>query len=171
MKLYFTARNNIGSRLIRWATDGDVSHVAVGFGGAVYHATEHGFVQQSFESFASQFTIVRALEFGVPDDEGALAFTAMVPKGARYDYSAFAYFAYRAFKKKFLGQPYPSKNLLNSRGFLCTEMGGVADKVSEILGYGSLLSDDLDLAMTSPIELYYLLEIKSERAPYVIEKC
>jgi len=36
-------------------------------------------------------------------------------------------------------------------------MAGVASDVSELMGYGKILDDKIDLAITSPIELFYLL--------------
>lgn len=157
MRLYFTARKNIGSKLIRWATDGDVSHVAIGFGGAVFHSTEHGFMHQDFKSFSEKFEIKKTLEHDIPDESALLAFTGMMPKRASYDYSAFAFFAWCVFKYRFLDIPLPNKNLWNTRGYLCTEMAGVASDVSELMGYGKILDDKIDLAITSPIELFYLL--------------
>jgi hypothetical protein len=163
VKLYFTARNNIGSRLIRWATNGDVSHVAIGFGGAVFHSTEHGFVVQGFESFAAEFDIVRALTFDIPDAEACLAFTSVLPKNTSYDYTAFAYFAYRLLLEKLLGDSSPTRNRFNSAGFLCTEMVGVACEVAERLGCGPLIPKGVDLSMTTPIDLYYYLCEKSDQ--------
>lgn len=164
MNIYFTSRPNIGSKLIQWATGGDVSHCAIALGGSVYHTTEHGFEQIAFYDFDNKFKIVRSLSFDIPDDKALLAMSLIFSRGASYDYSAFLYFAWRAYLKKFHGQEIPKSNAWDSKGFLCTEMVGVADKICEILGYGSLLDDKIDLAITAPIDLYYLLETKASRS-------
>lgn len=161
MKLYFTSRDNVGSKLIRWATNGDVSHVALGLGGSVYHSTEHGFKQLHFYDFEAEFKIVRSLAFNIPDDRALLALSSLIPNNSAYDFSAFAYFAWRAYLLKYRNVPMPKKNLWNSSGYLCTETAGAADKISRLLGCGPLLDDSIDLAITSPIELYYLLEAKA----------
>jgi len=161
MNIYFTSRPNIGSKLIQWATDGDVSHVALGLGGSVYHSTEHGFKQVHFYDFEAEFKIERSLTFNIPDDKALLALSSLIPKNLSYDFSAFAYFAWRAYLYKYHKISMPKTNAWNSRGYLCTETAGAADKISRLLGYGPLLDGSIDLAITSPIELYYLLEAKA----------
>lgn len=163
MRLYFTSREQVGSRLIRWATGGDVSHCAIAFGGSVYHSTEHGFLQQHITDFAKKYQIKRGLEFDIDDAKALQIFTAVVKADAGYDYSAFAFFAWCAFKNKFLNKPYPTKNPWNSNGYLCTETVGAADLISEILTGNSLLPDGIDMSITSPIQLCKLLEQKASK--------
>jgi hypothetical protein len=163
MRLYFTARNNLGSKLIQWATDGDVSHCAIGFYGAVYHSTEHGFLQQRADEFASKYKIVRTLDFDVDDNMAMQIFTAAIKFDAGYDYSAFAFFAWCAFREKFFGKTLPKRNRWNSNGYLCTEAVGYADQISEAITGESLLAPSVDLAITSPIELFNLLKPKASK--------
>jgi hypothetical protein len=127
MEIWFTYNNTVGSKLIRWALNEPVSHVAI--------KLESGIIVHS--KFFEGVTIDWALDFKRHNTVYDVYNTYLSPTQERivlanvlnqyadksYDYGAFAYFCWRVFLNKAFARPYPSRfKLASNRKFICTEL-------------------------------------------------
>jgi hypothetical protein len=153
MRLLFCYSDKIGSRVIRWALQEEVSHVAVEFdSGLVVEATLTGIRLDWSTNFRSnhcipyEFPTIMELEA-----EGQLVWMSNLMAlfvGQKYDYAAFVYLAWRVLLLRVLGLPIPGRNKWNKKGrFMCTELAT------------AILAEDPDPTIT-PMGLY--TKLKSE---------
>lgn len=161
MNLLFVKSDKIGSRLLRWGLDEDVSHVIIEFNGK-YHQYFHAYGMRlqplSDKEFAAiGYEVVYKIELYLPYEEECVA-QDMYYKDSKYqlyDYPSFVYFGWRAALKKFFDTPYPIRNSANERDkTLCTEALYLAAEIyADITGH-IILPTGMDLAITTPKSSY-----------------
>jgi hypothetical protein len=130
MKLLWTKRNNFGSKLIEWGTDGDCSHFAVVFDdkpggyGLVFHSHIQGVGLDWFGSFVEHYQIVHCLQPKYPINEETV-YQSLVSRfcGKEYDQLAFIYFGLCLAAHKLWGLKVPLHNQWGDKNLpLCTEI-------------------------------------------------
>lgn len=162
MKLLWTKRNSLGSKLIEWGTDGDCSHFAVVFDdkpggyGLVFHSTLTSGVNIDWlGDFEKSNEVVHVMVPACEIDEEVI-YQSLVQRFYHkgYDKLAYIYFALRVLLFKGFGVKLPVKNLWGDKNrLLCTEMAK-ALKDSGVMG----LPDLADYAMISPYSLYQIMK-------------
>ena len=113
MKLIFTKSGAPLSRFIRWGLNEPVSHVGILFDNKlVFHSNLLGVHPEGIYSFKSHSELVLELELNLTLDQEEAIYQALLVKydGNPYDYSAFAYFVWRAFLYKTMNTPIPNTN-------------------------------------------------------------
>lgn len=166
MKILFTTNNRIGSRFIRWGTDGDCSHIALVFeediegSGIVFHSTgAKGTHPIWLKDFLSHNVIIYALDFS-PDLEVLTEdtiFKSIVTDhtGQGYDFKALLFWFVMGGRKKLFKTPIPAKNEWAVAGYyLCT---GLMESVQQHLP-SYFWGFNIDWEMLSPTEMYHLLK-------------
>ena len=165
MKILFTTNKKIGSRFIRWGTDGDCSHLALCFeddekgNGIVFHSTgARGTHPVWLKNFLAENTIVKALGFSpdISTDIEDRIFKKIVTDhaGEGYDFKALLFWFVMGSRKKMFGTPLPEKNEWAKAGYnLCTAMIGLLAKEIPSLFWGP----NIDWEMISPDAIYHLL--------------
>lgn len=149
MTVVFTRNSSVLSRLIRWAFDEPVSHVAFVFDSKfVIHSNLLGVQFDWFKTFSKKSEAVFYKDFDLTLENEEKVYQSLLERFDEdgYDYKAFVYFAWSALLSKMLKVPMPKNNKYNGRGFLCTEL------------YGALPSwlvpkVDQDLSITTPFQL------------------
>lgn len=152
MKVLFTKNPSlIGSRAIMWGLDEPCSHVAmVFFQSIVFHSTLAGIHLEPLVTFLEKNEIVYEIDIEVKHGKERELFDKVSKErfGGSYDMSAFLYFGWRVFLKKFFNKPLPLSNKFNSRrDEFCVEFAAT------VLGM-----DEIDTSMMSPYQLYLFLE-------------
>lgn len=152
MKIVFTTSNKIGSKLIQWILDEPVSHVAVIFPSQnkVFQSTLAGVHSLELSEFLENHEIVYEINVEVQDEK--LLYDSLIEKyeGHKYDVSAFIYFGYRAFLRKYFKIPFPKHNIFNNKHEeICVEIGADA-----------LNMKNVDASMITPYGLYLILKEK-----------
>jgi hypothetical protein len=132
MILIFTKSKKIGSRLIRWALGEEFSHFAIGFDcdpdgfGVVIHSHFRGVEIRWFKDFEKQVDEYEIYwpprELGLNEQERIWQSIVQKVAGKRYDFTAFAWFAWIAIRRKWFKLPFPRRNIADSSGLLCTEL-------------------------------------------------
>lgn len=144
MRILFTSSPLTGSRLIRWALEEPVSHVAIECNGIVLHSTWNRVDLDSISTFLKHRKVVYSVEIpekGLKD----LLDIACKYENSSYDFRGLLYFSVRALLRKFLRIPLPSSNPWNiAETFLCTEL-------ATLLLYGG------EDGIITPFELYQRL--------------
>lgn len=130
MIFLFTKSKKIGSKIIRWGLDEPVSHFAPVYSicpkrtkGIVFHSEFSGFGLDWLQGYLKNVEVVAALQpKNLDEDEEHFISQRIITKlyGREYDKPAFAYFTYRAARRKLFGHPLPSRNEWNTRDVLCT---------------------------------------------------
>ena len=125
--LLFTKSPKWGSRLIRWALNEPVSHVAVFIGGGVdlvVHSKFYGGVDiDTIKTFQKHNQILYQIDlpFSQKTYDELLSL-----EEKPYDYSAFLWLGWRAILRKLFGVKVPAIDPLNAKGcFICTEVANV----------------------------------------------
>lgn len=119
----------IGSALIRWATNSDCSHIAIGFDlsesgkGLVFHQSAGGLHVDSWYSFKKKYTINHRKDYdlGLVEEEKVYQgiLDTLGPVG--YDYQGIVYGILVMMRRKLFGVALPKSNeWQNPRSFLCT---------------------------------------------------
>lgn len=167
MHFLFVKNGLPGSRLIRWGTGEDCSHVAILFdaGGMVFHSYLTGIKKETKSRFMSKYRVVYEVSFPFtsPDDDERAYELMMdsVPVKNSYDYGALTYFTYRAALNKLFGIDYPRLNAWqDDEGFLCTELTYLGAEVYKQVMGESILPVGFDLAMVTPGRLRLMMEAK-----------
>lgn len=160
MKLLWTKRNNFGSRLIEWGTDGDCSHFAVVFDdkpggyGLVFHSHITGVGIDWFGSFCQDYEIVHQMQPKYPINEEAI-YQDLVGNFYKrpYDKLAFLYFGLCLVMRKLFGRPLPTRNQWGNKDrLLCTEIA-CALAQSGVVG----LPDLADYGIITPTDLFKII--------------
>jgi hypothetical protein len=159
LKILWVKSNLIGSRLIRWGLGIDCSHVALWFEDVrlIYHSYGKGMHEVDPTEFFKINTTVHSIDLTCDEFAIYSEFSAAVVD-IEYDYSALAYLAWRGSLKKFLGVPFPQKNLLqHDSKYLCTEaLYAFFEIYAKHTGEVILLQSQL--AINSPCEVYRYLK-------------
>jgi len=158
MKLLYTKCDTIISRLVRWALDEPISHVAaVTACGIVFHSELTGVKITSLSAYIRDNEVVYSQRIALTDEPRVIHDLVEEIAHRRYDISAMLYLGFRAILRKLCGLPLGNKNRLNkSHRFICTEIIKYID--NETL---QEQIKDVDLSMISPYHLYLLLERSS----------
>jgi hypothetical protein len=145
MRVLFTKSDLCGSKLIRWALEEPVSHVALEHDGVVLHSTWGSVDLDALGTFLEHREIIYTID--VPDYGLAdMIELANRYEGSSYDFTGLVYFSVAALLRKFLNVPLPKSNTWNTPGqFLCTE-------VASLLIYG------YEDAIMTPYEMYLRLK-------------
>lgn len=129
ISVLFTSRPAIGSKLIRYLTESDCSHVAIGFDvagkerGLVFHQSTGGLHVDSWYEFSKKYTVQHRKDFqlGLISEEDIYQDIIKVLGPVGYDYQAIIFGLLSLAGRKFLGIPLPNKNhWQNPRSFMCT---------------------------------------------------
>lgn len=156
MKLLWVKGKAPLSKIIMWGLDEPVSHFAVVFDNSiVFHADLMGVHIQWYKSFLKTHEVVFQIDYnpGLEKEEEIYQGVLDAYDGASYDYGAFAYFAWRAFLKKFLNKPMPEVNPWGHKDkYLCDE---VVQLFPDEICPPSL--KEMDLGMKSPYQVWVLL--------------
>lgn len=121
MNILLTKNNSLPSRIIRWLTKEDASHIAIESHGLVVHANFLGVVVSSKESFEDISTIVESSHIDTSPDK-LLRFIGEYVGTGKYDFGGLLYCGLRIFLRLF-GIRIPKKNLWQMTGmFMCTEL-------------------------------------------------
>lgn len=161
MKIVFVKSHLLGSRLIRWFTGENVSHVAVVFDGmdTVVHSYGFGVAEMSLYDFAKRYEVVHTIPVGVSlrDEVAIHELVAVYSQEARYDFLALLYFGWRAILNKFLALPYPERNRLEDpQKFMCTEAVYLTLEAYTVV-MGHLVLPRRAISMMTPKMLYHEL--------------
>lgn len=166
MRILFTKNNKIGSRLIRWGTEGDCSHFSVEFDGCVIMQSnfEFGVNITSSNEFFKHNEIVHELKFDLSleqEDEVWQALCKTIAGKVEYDYAAMAYWALMVFKHRIFGSEYPKTNKWNdAKKFMCVELSlALPDFI-----FGNDKPADIDFV--SPQTLFHIIDAKTENLPF-----
>ena len=160
----FAKNKKVGSRLIRWGTDGLCSHYAAAFRfghrpdvGIVFHSHIQGVVIEALPYFLNHSKVVYALGDKDANSERDFKIFADLSDqlyGHEYDFMAVAYFSYRVALKKFFGIPLPVTNKWSTEKPLCT---GIAEVYKKYHGDYFKVEWPTDFDMTSPQQLYEIM--------------
>lgn len=156
MKLIFTKSTAPLSVLIRWGLNEPCSHFAIVFyENFVVHSNLVGVHTDFLNTFETHAEVVHEIEYDPGDLEQLRILKNLISTSAGhgYDYGALLYFMWSVFLFRFFKRPMPRRNQWGSTSlYLCTELA--RSLPPEIL-------QDLDLAMTSPEQLYLKLKPKA----------
>lgn len=103
MNILFTRRNKIGSRIIRWVTGEEVSHVAIDFGDFVAGMGFTGLTIEPTKYFYSIHEVVATREFDGNLQDVIATLDNHYPKG--YDYPALIWLGLALLCQRFFGFP------------------------------------------------------------------
>jgi hypothetical protein len=122
MIIMFTKSKKVGSRVIRWITGEDISHVALLLNaGVVVHAKFTGVDIDSLEHFLKENTVVRRYSY-TGSDAINIEKRAMSLEGSSYDKLAFFGMGFYMLMMKYIGWSIPAFSHWAERGqFICTE--------------------------------------------------
>jgi hypothetical protein len=130
MIFLFTKSRKIGSKIIQWGLDEPASHFAPVYSicpkrtkGIVFHSEFSGFGLDWLQGYLKTVDIVAALEpKSLTSKEEHDITQKIITKlyGREYDKPAFAYFTYRAARRKLFGHPLPARNEWDTKDILCT---------------------------------------------------
>lgn len=134
MSIHFlwTRSGAIGSKIIRWGTDSESSHFAVGFDlvgdkGVIFHSHFQGLKIEWAKDYLHKVHVVKELTTIAPlqlHAEESIYQAVTKNYGSAYDWKGFAYFSWRVLLKKFFKRPIPKANKWgDKRAYLCTEVG------------------------------------------------
>lgn len=150
MKLIFTKGTSPLSWLIRHALDEPVSHFAIVFDEKfVVHSNLYGVQLKWFSTFTKHSEVVYEIPYNLSLQKEEEIYQSIMNRfdEAPYDWTAFAYFTWRALLLKFLKKPLPMTNPYGTKNsFLCTELANCLP--------GSIYPKTEDLGITSPYALY-----------------
>lgn len=154
MRIIFTRNSTLLSKIIRAGLKEPVSHVAIVFDDKiVFHSNLKGTHIEWFNEFKKKSDVVYTLSYDLSLEEEEAIYQSVIDKNISkpYDFSAFLFFAYRAFMHKVFGTDYPITNPANkSWAWICVEaVGSLPEKFQP--------KTPIDLSMTSPYSLYILL--------------
>lgn len=123
MHILFTRSNKWGSRLIRWVTGEDISHVALRLDeDVIVHARFDGVDIDGPEFFAYNNQVVRMYRYVGFADTKLITIRALLLEGARYDQLAFFSLGIRLLIKHTFGWAIPSLARKAEKGkYICTE--------------------------------------------------
>ncbi|MEO5348886.1 MAG: hypothetical protein H7836_04495 [Magnetococcus sp. YQC-3] len=123
-----TWSDKFGSCGIRYFLDEPVSHIAFMFDQKlVIHSSVTGVCVLWANEFLRHQNVYTQKDFNLTTEQEEYVYQELIKvEGSPYDYEAFTYFAYCAFKKKYFGTPLPKKNKFGKPNkFLCTELAGL----------------------------------------------
>ncbi len=163
MKFLFVKSPKLGSKIIQWGLDQDVSHVVISFNGTheeYFHSYGFGLYsmkRKEFEKF--QYTVVHEIEFKLEPEKERLVqmlyYRYVKDMNIKYDYPAMIYFAWRAVLKKFFGRPLPMINELGQVSFnLCTEALYIASESYGMVTGQNIIPATIDLSMITPKDAF-----------------
>ena len=139
----FTRSNRIGSRLIRWALEEPVSHVAIRTQNTIIHSNFSGTHADWDNRWLNNNLVVYSVRVKMPFEETMYRLQNLMSNYAKYDFGAFLYFGYRALVSKITGTPIHGHNAWEARGaYLCTEFAT------------KLLLGEEETNLVSPYQLY-----------------
>lgn len=145
----------VGSQVIRWGLREDASHLAIQVNESVFHSSVHGVAEVGLADFMDLYETVRGVAVKVTDRQadGIESELRALCGHVRYDYTALAYFAWRAALKRALDLPIPSRSLGDRRdAMLCVEaLYGFFEAYAKIVGRTITLRDKAFGVMT-PLE-------------------
>ena len=156
MRLIFTRTDSKVSRFIRWGlSNGDhveqTSHFAIQDGYYVFDSSEVGANVNFSRTWLPKVEVVWSIDVTghLTDGQKDTVREKMAAMhGKPYGWFAFAYFIWRGILLKFFKKAFPKDSAWAKDGWnICTEVGSC-------LPY-KLVDPDLDLAITSPDQLYY----------------
>lgn len=159
MRLIFTRRKNIESKLIQWGTESDSSHFAI----VLYEETVPIVLQsnflgvdfQSWKMFSKHAEVVHQIIYPMSQSEEDQIFDEVVKNiiGEEYDWGAFAYFGWRCFLFKVFKIKFPEVNAwARTDRSLCVELAyAMPDRVVPFM------VKQMDLGMVYPSKLFSLI--------------
>jgi hypothetical protein len=163
MIFIFTTSNKIGSRLIRWGLNSDVSHFAIAetnvYDAFVLDSTlEENVSVKKLNDFQRSHQIVYAFESNTLDFKTSQSlFTKVYSelKNKKYDYKGIAWLGLTVlFCKKLFGRPLPKSNQwADTDDFFCSEIANILKKELllfcniDLLEYNQMLTPDILLKM------------------------
>jgi hypothetical protein len=164
MIFLFTKSNKIGSRLIRWATNGRTSHFSIGFDtdtdgrGLIIHSHFRGVHLDWFNSFIDKNEVVMKLrlrsKIPLKIEDRLFQHLLTASYGKKYDIGAFLFFALDILKHKIFRLPRSSKNLWQSRNqYLCVEIYKILSDAEPSIFPKPLI----DLSIATPDEVYSMM--------------
>jgi hypothetical protein len=163
MNILFVNSEKIGSKIIMYGLDSNISHVAIGFEDHefIYHAIGDRIQQTKIQDFFDHYNLIDFVEYKFsPSIEKK--FLKKFLKSIwyqSYDYRSIFYFALDRFKVKFMGRKPSTFNPMNSdTSMICTEVLYVVDEIYHDLFGKNILPLDLDLSITKPSDLRTILK-------------
>lgn len=166
IELLFCSSPLAFSKLIMWSTSEPVSHVAIDMPNEreIIHSDLVGVHSVPRMDFLNAHKVSATFKIWLGESDANQVATRMQDvvdnlEGGMYDFGALTYFAIRLTATKFLGVPFPKRNLWgDSDAYLCTEAAGLLVRViAEVTGK-KLIPDSVDLGITAPWALYELLK-------------
>lgn len=135
MSLVWTKSDKIGSRIIRWCTGSNSSHMAwVMDNRIVFHSTfSRGVHLLWLHNFLSINQCTNRLDFNLPLDSEERLYSALIRLESKgYDYGAFIYLGFRYLLYGVFKTPLPDSNKWSSSNrFICLELA----KALEVIGF------------------------------------
>jgi len=139
MNILFTQGNSVVSKLIRWALQSPISHVAIEKDGLIYHSNLLGLHIQPLQHFLKKSTVLHQVPV---EDNGRLLQVMGRAWHVPYDFIAFLCMGLRAVLKKIVRLPKADIRQITGM-YICTEF------VTEVL--------DGDEKQLTPDELLWRL--------------
>lgn len=169
MRLLFTKNNKIGSKLIRWGTEGDCSHFSVEFDGTVILQSimDGGVGITSTDHFLKHNDIVHELKFDLPLQDEEAIWKPLVKKlvgNSSWDFKAGLYWALQVIKHRITGSEYPKNNKWDdAKKYMCVE---VAKELPDFIFGG----DKPSLDFVSPQTLFHIIDAKTANLPFRVKE-
>lgn len=165
MIIGFTKNNNFWSRALMYFCNEPFSHVIAilhPHEGHLYHATTGGVERLPFIKFFDRNKLVAAIKINSSICESFYFEKKLIKSitphiGKPYDWPAYIFLGLCCIARKYTGMSLPKKNPFSTdRGFLCCE---IFSPMSKLLLKHTSCNIDIDLAMTTPYQLYrYLID-------------
>lgn len=162
MRLVFVKADLIGSRIIRWGTGEDVSHVAIISDAfkLVIHSYGYGVQVDALSHVLEKYKIVHSIDvpMSTHNEFLMLEYLKQFDHEAGYDYGALTYFTWRAFLHKVFRVPYPTFNSWEDTDkFLCTEAAYIFLEAYALFLNKTIIIDK-NISMLTPYQLYLQLK-------------
>lgn len=170
MKLIWTKSKQPLSLLIRWGLNEPCSHFAIVFdedrGGIVFESNLKGSNIRYYPTFKKKCEVVREIDIPLSLEKEEKVYHSIldVYDSKSYDYTAFAYFVWRAFLKKCFGVPLPKKNKWNTKdSYICVGLAlALKERSVDLPVHLAVALESIpDFEMISPEQLYQKLITKN----------
>jgi hypothetical protein len=163
MQALFVNSDALGSKIIQYGSDANISHCAVMFRDhhIVYHAYGSKIQRTPIQDFFDKYNLVDFIEFQTTDDQELkiLNFLKNSSWYQRYDYPSMIYFAWDRLKSKLFNTKQAKTNPFNmTDDNMCVEVFYIIDDAYKKFCGRNIISYDRDLSMTTPGQLRSILK-------------
>lgn len=163
MNILFVNADRIGSKIIQYGTQENISHVAIAFEDHpfIYHAYGNGIQKTPTQEFFDHYNLVDHVDIKLQplDEQKILKLFLKSIWYEGYDYSSIIYFVWDRLKARIFGTRQAKQNPLNSdKDMICTEVVYIVDEFYQKVTGKYLLPEDIDLSITKPGQLCKILK-------------